>query len=259
MADGRVIEVLEDLSQLTLKAASEFAKRASDAVSARNAFAVALAGGSTPKSLYALLARDPRYRDRLPWNRTHFFWGDERHVPSDQAESNFQMAHQALLSTLRIPAGNVHRIRSELRIASEAASEYQAELRQFFRLREDEIPRFDLILLGMGVDGHTASLFPGSEAVRETSRLVTAPWVEKLNSFRITLTPPALNGAGCVCFLVSGAEKASALKAVLEGRTEIDRFPAQVIRPTNGILHWLVDRAAAGQLQCRPVSSSAEK
>jgi 6-phosphogluconolactonase len=244
------IRILDNAERLSWEAAEEFARQAGEAARTRGAFCVALSGGSTPKALYALLAAETGspFRARVPWEATHVFWGDERHVPPDHPDSNYRMAHEAMLSRAPVPAQNVHRIQAENPDAGRAAAEYAENLRQFFRPAPGQFPRFDLILLGMGPDGHTASLFPGTEAVREQNALVAAPWVEKLRSHRITLTPPVLNGATCVVFLVSGAEKADALQQVLEGDYQPDRLPAQIIRPANGRVLWLVDRAAARRL-----------
>src|SRR5262249_38399668 len=204
------IEVLDALPQLSLRAASLLGQRAEEAVASSGRFALALSGGSTPARLYQVLAGRPEFRDRLPWDRTHFFWGDERHVPPDHSESNFRLANQVLLSKLKLPPENIHRIRSELSDAAEAASAYEEELRHFFHLAIGQVPRFDLILLGMGADGHTASLFPGTAAIRERSRLVVAHLVHKLGSYRITFTPPVFQSAAHILVLISGAEKAGA-------------------------------------------------
>jgi 6-phosphogluconolactonase len=242
----------EDGAELARAAAEELTRRAADAVRARARFSVALSGGSTPRRLYRLLA-DPAqpFRDRIDWSATHFFWGDERHVPPDHPDSNYRMAREALLDVVPVPAGNVHRMRGEEADAARAAAEHEAELRAFFSSDFSDQPRFDLVLLGLGADAHTASLFPGGEAVRERERWVVAPWVEKLASWRLTLTPPVLNRAAAVIFLVQGEEKAEAVRAVLEGDPDPDRYPAQVVRPENGDLLWLVDDAAASGLRLR--------
>jgi len=250
-------------AELARAAAEEFTRRAGEAIRARERCAVALSGGSTPRRLFALLA-DPAqpFRDRIEWRAVHFFWGDERHVPPDHPESNFRMARETLLDAVPVPAENVHRIRGEEPDAARAAALYEDELRTFFSgaLYAPRAPRFDLVLLGLGADAHTASLFPGSEAVRERERWVVAPWVETLRSFRITLTPAVFNRAAAVIFLVQGEEKAGALRAVFEfERREVereverdpDRWPAQVIRPESGEVLWLVDRAAASGLNDR--------
>jgi len=245
VAELSEIRVCRDAAELTRATADEISSLIAEVLRARDRFAWALSGGSTPRDLYRLLASDP-FRERLPWHAIHFFWGDERHVPPDHAESNFRMAREAMLDAVPVPASNVHRIAAEDPDAERAARLYEAELRSFFALAEGEWPRFDLVLLGLGKDGHTASLFPGSAAVRERERLVVAPWGEAQQAFRITLTPPVLSHARRALFLVSGAEKAAALRAVLEGERDPDRYPAQAVE---GNRWWRVDRAAARLLE----------
>ena len=245
-SDKAEIEILSNLQELTQRAAEGFVHQAAEAVQAKRFFTVALSGGSTPKGLYSLLAdENDLYRAKVEWDKIHFFWGDERHVPPDHPESNYRMAYEALLSKVAVPPDNVHRIKAEDPNAADAAGDYEEILREFFKLGQGQKPRFDLVLLGMGPEGHTASLFPGSEVIHEESRLVAAPWVEKFKTYRITLTPPVLNNAICVMFLVGGEEKAETLKSVLQGEYRPDQFPAQVIHPVNGRLFWLVDREAA--------------
>jgi 6-phosphogluconolactonase len=221
---------------------------AREALRAKNSFSVALAGGSTPKALYGLLTNNPLLQTMVPWSKIQFFFGDERHVPPDDAESNFRMATEAMLGKAPIDPNQVHRIQGENPNAAEAAEEYAKELRASFRLKEGELPRFDLVLLGMGPEGHTASLFPGTKGLKEERQLAVSNWVGKLYTDRITLTPPVLNNAAKVIFLVHGAEKAPALKAVLEGPYEPEQLPVQLIRPKNGRVLWLVDPTAAGML-----------
>jgi 6-phosphogluconolactonase len=209
---------------------------------------VALAGGSTPKAIYSLLAVDQKTgANPLPWEKIHVFFSDERHVPPDHADSNYRMASEALLSKVSIPAANIHRVRAELD-ARRAAAEYENELISAFHPGTDEHPRFDLIMLGMGPDGHTASLFPGSAALAERRSLVSANWVERLNSDRITFTFPLLNAAAEVLFVVGGTDKADMLRHVLRGDPSGQRYPAQGVRPISGRLLWLVDEAAAAGL-----------
>lgn len=235
-------------SQALLEAAAQhLLDHARQAIETRNSFTIALAGGSTPKGLYAMLAAPP-FRSQLDWTKIRFFWGDERHVPPDHADSNYRMAHEALLSHLPISMAHVHRVPSELPDAQTVADQYEAVLRKQFEISEPEIPRFDFILLGMGPDGHTASLFPGTQAVHETNRLVAAPWVERLQTSRITFTPVLLNHARQVTFLICGHAKADTLHAVLEGPFQPDALPAQVIGPRAGTLTWFVDQEAAGAL-----------
>src|SRR3989454_3218876 len=221
------IRILEDAAALAREAATEFARLSTESVRTRKLFTVVFSGGSTPKSLYALLASGKPWRSELPWDKMHFFWGDERTVPPDGPESNYGMAYQALLSKVPVPAVNVHRIRGEETDPAQAAREYEQELQTFFRLKSGQFPRFDLVLLGLGPDGHTASLFPNTLALREREHLVIANWIEQLNTWRLTLTLPVFNAAASVMFLVSGAEKTNILRAVLEEGSET--YPAQLI------------------------------
>jgi 6-phosphogluconolactonase len=243
--EGCEVRVFAGVAELARAAADEISFRILRTLRESERFTWALAGGSTPRALYRLLAGAP-YCDRLPWPAIHFFWGDERHVPPDHPESNFRMARETLLDAVPVPPANLHRIAAEEPDAERAAARYAAALRSFFALAAGEWPRFDLVLLGLGKDGHTASLFPGSAAVRERKRLVVAPWVEALRAFRITLTPPVLSHARRAIFLVSGSEKAEALRAVLEGPRDPDRYPAQAVE---GNRLWMVDRAAARLLR----------
>jgi len=237
------IRIVSNLSELHRTGADEFTRCAREAISARGLFAVALAGGSTPKGAYSLIAADQKDpAKRLPWDKIHIFFSDERNVPPDDKESNYRMANESLLSKVPVPQQNVHRIPAELD-ANAAASQYEAELRNFFKPKPHDWPRFDLIMLGMGPDGHTASLFPGSAALNENSRLVVANWVEKFRTFRITFTFPVINHAAEVMFLVAGEDKAPVLKEVLHGKEDV--YPAQRVRPINGRLLWVVDKAAA--------------
>jgi 6-phosphogluconolactonase len=238
----RIFDTPTDLFQ---GAAEEFSKRAVAAIKDHGRFCVALSGGSTPKSLFALLAsgKFPAF----PWDRTFLFWGDERYVPSDAAESNYRMTRETLLSKVPIPAENVFRIKTEISPADQAATDYEQTLKNFFNLKSGQFPRFDLTLNGVGTEGHTASLFPDSPALEEKTRLVVAPWIEKFQMFRISLTLPVFNTAACVLFLAAGKEKAPILQEVFEspGRG----LPAQRIHPANGELLWFIDRAAAAGLK----------
>jgi 6-phosphogluconolactonase len=240
------IRVLTTPQELFEAAAEEVVHAATEAVAQRGRFTIALPGGSTPKSLFNLLATNAR--TVLPWDRTFFFWGDERHVPPTDPDSNYRMAEETMLSKIPVAAGNVFRIPAENPDAAAAAEAYEQSLRKFFQLGPGEVPIFDLILLGMGPDGHTASLFPGSAGLQEKSRLVIANWVDKLKTSRLTLTLPVLNAARCVTFLVSGTDKAAMLKTVLEEDAPAEQYPSKLIRPNNGKLIWLVDRAAASAL-----------
>lgn len=243
----REIVLCRDLSEVSLRAAERFVQLADTAASSAGRFTVALSGGSTPRALYALLASD-RFRSRVPWSKVHLFWGDERCVPPDHPESNYRMAREALLDQISIPAGNIHRMPAEYENPGDAAAEYEETLKAFFRVPVGQWPRFDLILLGMGEDGHTASLFPGTAALAEQERWVAANYVEKLVTHRLTLTVPVINHAANVVFLISGESKASVLREVLEGGYQPQRFPSQFIRPEGGRLLFILDRGAAKEL-----------
>jgi 6-phosphogluconolactonase len=238
------IRVVKTAAELFEAAAAEFANLAAEAVRARGRFCVALSGGSTPRGLYSLLASGAI--PSIPWDKILFFWSDERHVPPDHPDSNYRMAREAMLSKVSVPEEHIFRILGEENDAEAAALAYEETLRKVFALQPGEFPRFDLILLGLGTEGHTASLFPGSPALNETKRLVAANWVEKLKTDRITFTFPVLNHAACVMFLVSGADKAEILEQILE--TPGEELPAQRVHPANGRLFWLEDHAAAAKL-----------
>ena len=239
----REIVVCRDIAELSGQSAERFSQLARQSVQGSGRFTVALSGGSTPKHLYSRLS-SADYKDRVPWNNVHLFWGDERCVPPDHPESNFGMVHRALLSKIKIPAENIHRMAGE-REPQAAAADYEKELQRFFGLESGALPRFDLILLGIGEDSHTASLFPGSDALDETERLVVAPFVEKLNSYRLTLTFPVLNQGAEVWLLVTGASKADAVREVLGGASDL---PAAKVQPVDGKLTWFITQDAAAEL-----------
>lgn len=247
MTTNREIRVLADAKSIAQTAAAEFLDAARGAVREKGSFSVALAGGSTPKALYGLLASNP-LQEKVPWSKIQFFFGDERHVPPDHAESNFGMSKEAMLAKAPIDPKQVHRIKAEKQNAAKAASEYEDDLRASFGLAAGQLPGFDLVFLGMGPEGHTASLFPGTKALKEEHRLAVSNWVGKLYTDRITLTPPVLNNAARVIFMVHGEEKAPALKAVLEGPYEPEQLPAQLVQPKLGKVLWLVDPSAASML-----------
>ena len=247
MPSTRSIEVFATAADLFHAAAEEFVRAGRAAIGAQGRFTVALAGGSTPKALYSLLAAN--YAD-FAWSRVFLFFGDERHVLPSDSESNYRMVKESLLAKIAIPAENVFRVPAENSDASAAAAEYEVEVRRFFGLWSDqpkEFPRFDLILLGMGPDGHTASLFPDSSALDDQSRLVVANWVAKFNTHRITFTFPVLNHAAEVMFLASGPDKADMLHQVLEGKNT-PPLPSQRVQPSDGKLLWMLDEAAAAKL-----------
>ncbi len=250
------VQIFADSAALCRVAADRFVAAGKNAVGANGRFSVALSGGSTPKALYSLLANDVGLRSQVPWQQTYFFFGDERNVAPGDPDSNYRMAYEAMLSKAPVDPQHVFRMKGELKDVEEAASDYERVLREFFRPGEHELPRFDLIFLGMGPDGHTASLFPHSSALNEQQKLVRSNWVEKLHTHRITLTAPVLNAAAQVIFLVQGPEKAHVLKEVLQGPYDPQTFPSQLVRPSKGSLLWLVDAAAAALLDKKslPVS-----
>jgi 6-phosphogluconolactonase len=239
------LQVLPDLFELSLEAARVFTEHARSVIAARGRFRVALSGGSTPKRLYQLLA-GPSVN--LNWDHIDVFLTDERHVPPQHDDSNYRMVHETLLSHVPLPAANIHRVLSELPDANEAALDYEQTLKNVFELKATELPRFDLMLLGLGADAHTASIFPDTPGLLETHRLVQAPWIEKLKSHRITLTMPVINNSAAIIFLVSESEKAEALRHVLQEEPNYRYLPAQAVRPTRGTVQWLVDSAAARSL-----------
>jgi 6-phosphogluconolactonase len=238
------VEVFGSPQELFQAAAEEFCSLGSKAIEARGKFTVALSGGSTPRGLHQELATN--FAPRLDWSKVFFFWGDERHVPPDSPESNYRMAKETLLSKLPIPRGNIFRVPSELPDARQAGTKYEHTMREFFHLEPDSFPKFDFILLGMGPDGHTASLFPGTAALQEKDHVVVANWVEKLNTFRITFTYPVLNNPACVMFLVNGDEKAEMVRRALKDPNA--NLPCQKVRPDNGELLWYLDKGAALKL-----------
>jgi 6-phosphogluconolactonase len=246
------IRVYRDPEELALKAARGFARLADQYVLGCGRFTVALSGGSTPKAMFSFLAGDP-FRDTVPWGSVYVFWGDERCVPPDHQDSNYRMANEALLSKVSIPKENIFRIPAEMPDPELAAIEYQTVLTRFFLSSGAQsrtaplssVPRFDLVMLGMGPDGHTASLFPGTSALQVSDRIVVANYVEKFKAYRITLTATTINNARNVTFLAAGADKAETLKDVIEGPYQPDLYPSQMIRPQKGALLWMVDQAAA--------------
>ncbi len=242
MASQPEIRVFDTPAELFQGAADDFARRVADAVGKTGRFTVALSGGSTPKNLYSLLATN----QSIPWQKIFFFFGDERHVPPNHPDSNYRMANEALLSKTSIPAQNVFRVPAEEPDAKVAAQKYEDSLKKFFAVPMGQFPVFDLIYLGVGPDGHTASLFPGTTALAEKQRWVVSNWVEKFKTDRITFTYPLINNAVCVTFLSSGSDKAATLHEVLENPNA--GLPSQGIKPTHGSLVWMIDRAAAAQL-----------
>jgi 6-phosphogluconolactonase len=243
------MQIFPDIGSLVAAAADFIADLAVRSVAERGRFTIALAGGNTPRPVYERLAT-PAYADRIDWNKVEIFFGDERCVPPEDKRSNYQMARAALCDHVPIPAANIHRIHGE-QAPEQAALEYEAELRAFFGAdASGKAPKdgFDLVLLGMGDNGHTASIFPGLAAVTETERWVMAQYVEVMGMWRVTLTPVVINAARHIAFLVSGADKAEMLQRVLEGPYDPVVLPAQIVRPVRGEVHWLLDQAAAARL-----------
>lgn len=239
------VQVYPDSEMLAQAAAATFGEVASQATS--GPVFIALSGGSTPKRMGELLA-SPLYSENLPWNMIEVFWGDERWVPEESDESNSGVARRTFLDHVPAEPGRIHPFPTHLADPQMAAEMYATQIRTVFG-ETDVVPRFDLVFLGMGDDGHTASLFPGTDAIHETEKLVVAHFVPKLDATRLTLTPPVLNAAKRVVFLVGGSGKAEMLAKVLDGPVDVDEFPSQVVRPNDGELIWLVDEAAAAQLR----------
>lgn len=238
-----MIRIFKDSFQLSEAAAESFVRTAKEAVQERGKFFVALTGGSSPKQLYQLLATAP-YREEVPWEHTYVFWGDERWVPLTDKQSNFKMAHETLLSKIPVPEEQIFPMWGEQKPEA-FARQYEEQLRKYLN---EENPRFDLILLGMGDDGHTASLFPGTAILEEKERWVEAYYLAPQEMYRITLTAPLINQARQIIFLTFGERKAPVLSEVLEGERNPEKYPAQLIHPQNGKIFWLVDEAAAQKL-----------
>src|ERR1700676_3798203 len=247
-AKQREVYILKDNAAIARRAAQEFVKMAQSAVQQHGSFSVALSGGSTPKLLYSLLATDLELRAKVPWDKMQLFFGDERHVGPDDPQSNFKMAVESMFNKAPLKSEQIHRMKGEYPDAEKAAQEYEQGLRTHFHLRDKELPRFDLVLAGMGDEGHTLSLFPGTKALHPEGRAVVRNWVGKLDTERVTITAPTSNNAAMILFMVAGKDKAPALKSVLEGPYEPEQLPAQLLQPTNGKLLWLVDEAAGSML-----------
>lgn len=237
-----------DPAALARRAVEYLVEMAGEAVEAQGRARIAISGGSTPKAAFELLA-DPNHpwRSRMPWEMLDVYWVDERCVPPDDAESNYRMTREALLDHVPLRPEQIHRMEGELEPGA-AAARYEQELRSGFRIDGAQSPRFDLVQLGIGNDGHTASLFPHTEAIHETNRLVVANRVPQKDASRITLTWPVINRARSVFFLVSGEEKAAVMKEVLTGPHDPERLPSQLIWPCSGILTLILDKAAAALL-----------
>ncbi|MGA3160084.1 MAG: 6-phosphogluconolactonase [Terracidiphilus sp.] len=252
MRAGRKLQIKyyvePDAAALARHAAQYFVEMAGEAVAAHKHARIAVSGGATPRSAFELLA-DPvqPWRNRMPWDSLDLYWVDERCVPPGHADSNYRMTREALLDRLPLRPEQIHRIEGELE-PEVAAAHYESELRNSFRLEGAESPRFDLVALGMGSDGHTASLFPHTGAIHQMSSLVTANYVPQADAWRITLTWPVINHARSVFFLISGEDKAAAVRDVLTGPLDPERLPSQLIWPSSGILTFILDKAAAALL-----------
>lgn len=242
------IQIFPALEELSRAAAVRFTELARERAQQGKVFSVALSGGSTPRTFLEILA-NPEFSQRIQWESVHLFQVDERCVPPDHLQSNYRMIRGSLLRPVPAAEENFHRMKAELEDRDSASAEYEAEIREILTPAEGSLPRFDLIFLGLGSDGHTASLFPGSAALAETSKWVCPNYVEKLQMHRLTLTYPILNAAGEVVFLVAGSGKGEILRQVVEGPRDPHRFPAQGIQPAEDAVNWYLDRAAAQLLR----------
>lgn len=239
--------IFKDLEKMSEVAAAKFISIGNQAIKKTDRFSVALAGGSTPSLLYKLLASN-EYKSKIDWERVFFFFGDERDVSPMSERSNYKMVKENMLDHLPVPKTNIFRWHTEIINAPEVAESFQKTIARFFKLSNGEFPDFDLILLGMGDDGHTASLFPFTDALHEDERIAVANYVEKFDEKRLTLTFPVLNAAKNIVFLVTGENKAIALQEVLEGEPNFEKFPAQNVTPSKGKLYWFADKSAASLL-----------
>lgn len=242
------IAIYPDIDTISQQAAAYVVRIAREAIVTRGRFTLALSGGGTPKKLYSLLATEP-YMSQIDWQLVEIFWSDERCVPPDDPECNYRMAQEVMLSRLSIPVAQVHRMPADRADLDAASLDYTREMQRVFST--NGIPEFDLLQLGMGPEGHTASLFPHQPSLRETQRLVMPVSVPKPPPDRLTFTPPILNAARNVLFLATGADKADALQAVIEGPFNPDEYPAQIVRPPNGEVTWMVDSAIAQKISVK--------
>lgn len=238
-----MVHIFKDLDELSRAAAEMFVDLVNQSIAAHGRFSLALSGGQTPRQLYGILAEAP-FRERIHWQAVHIFWGDERCVPANDPRSNALMAQEALLNHVPVPSSQIHSVQGDL-LPAQAAEQYEAKLRDFFG---EQPPVFDLILLGLGDNGHTASLFPHTPVLDEKKRWVAEVYVAEQEMYRVTFTAPLINQAHQVIFLVSGAEKALALREVLEGAYRPQQYPAQLICPASSHPIWLVDKAAGHKL-----------
>ena len=238
------IHIAPDAGQVSEELASWITDCIQEVLRTQDRFTFVLSGGSTPKKLYDLLAASP-YKEKIPWEKLHFFWGDERAVPFEDDRNNAKMCYDELLNKVPVIAENIHVMRTDIEPAESVAA-YEKVLKQYF---EDSETTFDFVLLGMGDDGHTLSLFPETEVIHEAERWVSTFFLAAQDMYRITLTAPVVNAAKYVAFMAVGSGKAVTLKSVLEDEKNLDKFPSQIIQPTAGELHWFVDEAAAALLE----------
>jgi 6-phosphogluconolactonase len=238
------IEVLSDLEALSHRAASIFLDASKNSIKTQKRFAVALSGGLTPRRMYTLLG-SKSYHDKIEWRHVHLFWADERCVPKENEESNFRLAYESFLSKISVPASNIHRVKGE-EDPEKAGKDYENDMRKFFGI--SGIPVFDLTILGMGEDGHTASLFPDSKALEEKIRLALPVYMKRPKCDRVTLMLPILNNSAQILFLVSGPSKANIVNEILGKEGKKERYPAGLINPSRGNIIWLIDRQAAANL-----------
>lgn len=238
------LHIAKNIQELSENLAAFTSNYIQEVLQDKEIFTFALSGGSTPKLLYTLLAKEP-YKLMIPWERIHFFWGDERAVPFEDDRNNARMAFETLLDVVNVPKENIHVMRTDIK-PEEAAAAYEEILLEYFK---DSDTTFDLVLLGMGDDGHTLSLFPGTKVVHENKAWVNAFYLDAQDMYRITLTAPVVNQSACVIFMATGQAKALTLKSVIEGTFDADKYPSQLIRPQDGELHWFVDEAAASALE----------
>ena len=237
----KIFDEIEDFYQF---AAEKFVEIGKTSIKKTGRFTVALSGGSTPPSLYKLLTGD-EFNSRLDWKKVYFFFGDERDVSPASDQSNFKMANEMLFKPLEIPKANIFRWQTEIINPTEVAEQYEKYIKKFFELNDGEFPRFDLILLGMGDDGHTASLFPHTKALNEIRKIAVSNEVKKLHTTRLTFTFPTINNAANIIFLVGGENKAKTLQKVLETEFQPEKLPSQAVKPVDGELLWLLDKSAA--------------
>lgn len=240
------VVVSRDAESAYSLAAQEIVDLAQQAARANGKFTIALSGGSTPKKLYELLT-SAEWQSKMPWAQTEFFWGDERYVPSTDESSNYRMTNQAMLSRVPVPAEHVHRVPTE-KEAQQAASLYEKEVRQVVTSGADGLPEFDLVLLGLGTNGHMASLFPYQPALHEKTKIVIAEHIEEVKMTRLTFSAPLINAAKQIVFVALGKDKATVVKDVVTGVFDPERLPAQLVRPTRGHLTWILDPGSAEKL-----------